>query len=194
VALADLVLALEREATTRMAQVRAEATAQAEQLRAEGRDRLARRRSADLVGREVELRGAAMAKLDAARRDASLRALTARATALSAILAKARAALAETAPAPAMQRAVLRDCEAALECLGGADAVVACRPGWRAWLETGIAPRTGVRLETRAALGPGLVVQSADGLIDVDATLDSRLTRLWPVIEIELLRQLASPG
>jgi vacuolar-type H+-ATPase subunit E/Vma4 len=193
-ALAELVLALEREAEARIAAVRAEAAAQAEELRAEARARLARRRSADLVDREAELRAVATARLDAVRREGTLRSLTARAGALEAIRTRARTLLAATPPGAGMQRGLERDFAAARECLGTSEAVVGCRAAWAPWLKAAPAGRSGVRFEEREALGPGLVIGSADGRIEVDATLDGRLTRLWPELEIELRREMDSPA
>jgi vacuolar-type H+-ATPase subunit E/Vma4 len=39
-----------------------------------------------------------------------------------------------------------------------------------------------------------MVVHSADGRIEVDATLDGRLARLWPELAIELLREMEVPA
>jgi vacuolar-type H+-ATPase subunit E/Vma4 len=193
-ALAELVLALEREAEARITAVRAEAAAQVEQLQAEAQARLARRRSADLVDREAELQAVATGRLDTVRREGTLRSLTARASALEAIRTRARSLLAATAPEAGMQRGLERDFAAALECLGTPEAVVGCRAAWTPALNAARAGRSGVRLEEREALGPGMVVHSADGRIEVDATLDGRLARLWPELAIELLREMEVPA
>jgi vacuolar-type H+-ATPase subunit E/Vma4 len=193
-ALAELMLALEREADARLAAVRSEAAAQAEQLRVEARARLASRRSADLVGREAELRAITAGRLDAARREGTLRTLTARVGALEAIRTRARALLAATMPEAGMQRGLERDFAAALECLGTSEAIVGCRAAWTPALKAAGAGRSGVRFEERDALGPGMVVRSANGRIDVDATLDGRLARLWPELAIELLREMEVPA
>jgi vacuolar-type H+-ATPase subunit E/Vma4 len=183
-ALRELVLALERDALARIVAVRDEATADAERLRARARAELARRRAVEL----------AAGAIDAARREAALRSLTARAETLDAILARARALLAATVPDPGMRAGIRRDLDAALEYLGGTAAVVSCPPAWMPLLKAAFAGRKGVRLEEGEGVGAGLVARAADGQAEIDATLDSRLTRLWPGLAVELMREEERPA
>jgi vacuolar-type H+-ATPase subunit E/Vma4 len=187
-ALRELVLALERDALAGIAAARDEASAEAERLRAESRVALARRRAVDLATREAELKAAAAGAIDAARREAAQRSLAARAKALDAILARARALLAATVPDAGMKAGIQRDLEAALAYLGGAEAVVRCPARWAPAVEAALAGRPGVRLEQSEQFTAGLVAWTADGRAEIDATLDTRLTRLWPTLAVELMR------
>jgi vacuolar-type H+-ATPase subunit E/Vma4 len=193
-ALRELVLALERDAEARLAAVRAEARAAASQLRAEASTQLARRRSMDLATRAAELDTVAREAIDAARRGAASRSLAARAEALDAILASARARLATVVPDATLQRGIQRDAAAALEYLGETAAVVRCPPAWGPALRQSLAGRPGVRLEESDEVGAGMIVLASDRHIEIDATLDARLTRLWPALAIELLRAVESPA
>jgi vacuolar-type H+-ATPase subunit E/Vma4 len=188
-ALRELVLALERDAQDRITAVRAEATADAQQLKAEAQAALAARRSTDLATRSAELEASTAAALDAARREAGGRTLTARKEALDGILARAGALLAATAPAPGMRAGVARDLEAALQYAGPAGATIRCHPAWAPLLRAALAGRSGVRLESSPEVDAGLIIQCSDGSIEIDATLGNRLSRLWPVIAIELMRE-----
>ena len=193
-ALRELVLALERDALARITAVRDEATADAARLQADARARLALRRTTDLATRQAELSAAASGTLDAARRDASARALTARAEALQGILTRARALLVATVPQAAMQAGIRRDLEAALAYAGGNDAVVHCPKAWTPLLKPALAGRSGVKLEAGEEVAAGVIVRAADGSMEIDATLENRLARLWPGIAIELLRGMETPS
>ena len=193
-ALRELVLALEREALARITAVRAEATVAADQMRAEASTQLARRRSLDLATRTAELQIVAAGAIDVARREAAHRSLTARTEALDAILARARALLATTVPHAIMGAGLQRDLEAALEYLGTSEAVVRCHPAWMPTLRAVLAGHAGVRLEESETIGPGMIVLAGDGRVEIDATMDSRLTRLWPGLAIGLLREIGSPA
>ncbi len=193
-ALRELVLALERDALARITAVRDQAVAEAKQLQAEARARLAHRRATDLATRGAELSAAAAGALDAARREASARSLNARAEALEAILARARALLLATVPEAAMQAGIRRDLDAALAYVGAGDAVVRCSPGWAKMLKAAVTGRSGVRVEAGEGVGAGVIIRAPDGSIEIDATLENRLARLWPGIAIELLRDVEPPA
>jgi vacuolar-type H+-ATPase subunit E/Vma4 len=193
-ALRELVLALEREALARTTAVRAEATVAADKMRAAASTQLARRRSLDLATRAAELQIVAAGAIDVARREAAHRSLTARREALDAILVRARALLAATVPHARMGAGLQRDLEAALEYLGTTEAVVRCHPAWVPTLRPVLAGHVGVRFEQNETIGPGMIVLAADGRVEIDATMDSRLTRLWPGLAIELLRDAESPA
>ena len=193
-ALRELVLALERDAQARIAAVCAEAVAAADQVRAEASMQLARRRSIDLATRAAELNAVAAGAVDIARREAAVRSLTARAEALGAILARARALLATTVPDVKLQAGIQRDAVAAMEYLGPTAAVLRCHPAWIPALRPVFARRSDIRLEESEKVGVGMIVLATDGHVEIDATVESRLTRLWPGLAIELLRRIESPA
>ena len=163
-------------------------------MRAEASTRLARRRSMDLATRTAELEAVAAGAIDSARREAARRSLTARTEALDAILARARALLATTVPDAKLQAGIQRDVVAAMEYLGPTAAVVRCHPAWVPALGPVLARRSDVRLEESEKVGVGMIVLANDGHVEIDATVDSRLTRLWPGLAIELLREMESPA
>jgi vacuolar-type H+-ATPase subunit E/Vma4 len=72
--------------------------------------------------------------------------------------------------------------------------VVRCPPGWTKVLKATLANRPAVRVEAVEGLGAGVVICAADGSVEIDATLENRLGRLWPGIAIELLRDGAPPS
>jgi vacuolar-type H+-ATPase subunit E/Vma4 len=193
-ALRELVLALERDALARIAAVRAEATVAADQMRAAASTLLSRRRSMDLSARAAELQADAAEAIDVARREAASRSLTARTEALETILARARVLLGMTIPEATMRAGIQRDVAAALEYLGPTEAVVRCHPAWVPILRPALAGLAGVRLEVSENVGAGMIVLSTDGRLEIDATMDSRLTRLWPGLAIELMREVESPA
>lgn len=191
-ALRELVLALEGEAEARLTAVRAEATLAADQLKAAATARLAHRRSADLAARAAEFDNAAAGAIDVVRRETAHRSLTARTEVLDAILARARALLAATAPAPTMSAGIRRDLDAALAYLGQTAAIVRGHPAWAPTLRGILGEPSAIRFEESEAIGPGLFVSTAEGRVVIDATLDNRLSRLWPELAIELLREIES--
>lgn len=193
-ALRELVLALERDALARITAVRDDATAEAGRVRAEARARLALRRATELATRGAELKAAAAGTLDVSRREGALRALTARADALEAILVRARKLLAATVPGRDVEAGIRRDLDAALAYTGASGVVVRCPSSWVPALQSALAGRAGVRVEEGEGVGAGVVVRAADGSVEIDATLENRLARLWPGIAIELLRDAETPA
>ncbi|HTO72785.1 MAG TPA: hypothetical protein VMJ30_03150, partial [Gemmatimonadales bacterium] len=97
-ALAELLRALETDAEARITEVREAAAAASARLQAEGRERLERRRTADLASREAELESEALRELEGVRLEGVRRVLTARARALEQLRALARSRLLESVP------------------------------------------------------------------------------------------------
>jgi vacuolar-type H+-ATPase subunit E/Vma4 len=193
-ALADLLRALEQDAEARIAELRAEATASAGRLRAEAGARLERRRTAELATREAGLQSETARAIEATRQEAARRVLTARAQALERIQGRARELLLRTEPDAGLRAGIAREVNAALEYFGDTAAVVRCAPAWGSALEPIVARRPGIRLEATNGVGPGAAIRAADGSLEIDATLETRLDRLWPRLAIELVRQLEPPS
>ena len=189
-ALADLLRALEQDAEARIAEVRAEAGASATRLRVEGRERLERRRSAELATRETELQSEAARVLETARQEAGRRVLTARAQALERIQRRARDLLLQTEPDRRLLDGIALEVTAALEYFGDSGAVVRCASVWGPALKPIVARRSNIRLEATNGVGPGAAIRAADGSLEIDATLETRLDRLWPRLAIDLVREL----
>jgi vacuolar-type H+-ATPase subunit E/Vma4 len=189
-ALADLLRALEHDAEARIAEVRTEAVASSARLRGEGRERLEHRRSAELATRETALQSEAARILETTRQDAGRRVLTARARALERIQSRARDLLLRTEPDRRLLDGVALEVGTALEYFGDSSAVVRCAPAWGAALTPIVARRSNVKLEATNGVGPGAAIRAADGTLEIDATLETRLDRLWPRLAIDLVREL----
>jgi vacuolar-type H+-ATPase subunit E/Vma4 len=53
-----------------------------------------------------------------------------------------------------------------------------------------VARRSNIRLEASNGVGPGAAIRAADGSLEIDARLETRLDRLWPRLAIDLVREL----
>ena len=189
-ALADLLRALEQDAEARIATVRSESRAEADRLLAEIAQRLERRRTAELAVEEAELRAESARLVERARRDAAGRVLAARGEALERIRDRARELLGATEPVPDLRAGFAREIGTALEYVGDAAVVIQCGAVWRSALQSLVSGRNGVRLETTNGLGPGARIKAADGSLEIDATIETRLQRLWPELAIGLVRTM----
>jgi len=189
-ALADLLRALEHDAEVRIAEVRTEAAASSARLRVEGRERLELRRSAELATHETALQSEAARVLETTRQDAGRRVLTARARALERIQSRARDLLLGTEPDRRLLDGIALEVGAALEYFGDSGAVVRCAPAWGPALKPIVARRSNVRLEATNGVGPGAAIRAADGSLEIDATIETRLDRLWPRLAIDLVRKM----
>jgi vacuolar-type H+-ATPase subunit E/Vma4 len=189
-ALADLLRALEHDAEARIAEVQTEAVASSARLRVEGRERLEHRRSAELATRETALQSESARVLETTRQDAGRRVLTARARALERIQSRARDLLLRTEPDRRLLDGIALEVGTALEYFGDSGAVVRCAPAWGTALTPIVARRSNVKLEATNGVGPGAAIRAVDGTLEIDATLETRLDRLWPRLAIDLVREL----
>lgn len=168
--LADLLQTLEREAAARADARVAEAQADAARILAAHAAELEARRMAVLASREQALRADGERSIIAARRDAERTRLLARHELLTRVRDRARAALAMQAGSDCGHRAI-----SAL--------------GLRA--RTYLGDPAGARTITQPT---GVRLVDADGTVEVDATLESVLERLWPALAMDIVRRAELPA
>jgi vacuolar-type H+-ATPase subunit E/Vma4 len=166
-ALADLLEVLRRDADARATALVTGARDEAARMIVEAESKLARHLAEAVRVREGELRTAAAAEIESARREAMRDGLVARAEALARIFARARTLLATRAADPALGPQWARDIAEARSYMPAGEVVVRQPPE--------IA---------------GLLVTAADGSVGIDATIEALLTRLEPALAIDVAREL----
>jgi vacuolar-type H+-ATPase subunit E/Vma4 len=188
-----LLAGLEREAAVQADALLAAARTEAARIAADADARLARRRTVELGAEEAKLRGAAETALGAARRSSRGRVLEARGRFLTRVFDSARALFPATI-AGAAYRGVLPDHVAeALRALGNEAATIRCPQGMVSAVRAAIERKKHLTVTSDPAAPLGITAATADGVIEVDNTLDGRLDRLRQRLAIEVLARLDSP-
>lgn len=186
-----LLEALERDANAQIDQTLAGARAEADRLTAVATEAVElRRREATSRGKRDRQQEVDHA-VTLARRDARRSILEARARLLERVFAAARAELPAAAAGPAYRAALPSALAGALAAVGGEQAVIRCPEALARDLER-LRPSASksVQVAVDPASGSGFRVVSADGAIEVDDTLESRLDRLRLVLARRVLGQL----
>lgn len=189
--LEHLLEALERDADAQVEQTLAQARAEADRISTESTAVLERRRreatSASDCARVLEVEHA----VTLARREARRSILEARARLLERVFSAARAELPAAAATPAYRASLPAALSGALTAVGGDHAVIRCPETLAPELERA-RPRGSrtVPVKVDSASGSGFRVVSADGAVEVDDTLESRLDRLRSVLARRVLAQL----
>jgi hypothetical protein len=191
-ALAELLRTLESEAGGRVEALLARARADADRLRSERGDTIARRHAAGLAAREGELRAAAARELEECRREATRQLLEARAQVLARIRGRAEALLAERVEDPSVSGALAGELERGLAYLGAAPAVVEAPSAVVEELRRRLGDRAELVLKPTPPQRPRLVARAADGSLSVDASPAGRLAGAWPRLAIGLASRLES--
>jgi vacuolar-type H+-ATPase subunit E/Vma4 len=187
---------LRRDARAASEQCMAAARAEALRLRSASDERLAQLRTAELAARER----AHAAALDRARSDARTRTarewLAARAEALDHVFVAANETLAARSGDPRFVAAVAGIVHDALPYLPPGDASARCAtslaPAVRTVLESQAPGRPGLRVIEDDAVATGVVLETVDRSLAIDATFARRLARERPRLAIEVARQLES--
>jgi vacuolar-type H+-ATPase subunit E/Vma4 len=177
------VEAIRREAEERIAALRAEQEAAAEQHRADV-----------LRRKEVELRAALAGDLAGARAAGQRRVLESRDALLGRVFTAARALLPEALERPAARERLIERAREALGFVPPGPAVIACSQGVAAVLEGRLDARTDLSVETRDDVAAGFRITGADGALVVDATLERLLELERPALSIEVLDRLEGKG
>jgi vacuolar-type H+-ATPase subunit E/Vma4 len=125
-----------------------------------------------------------------ARREARRETLESRRRVLERVFAAARAGLPAAVERPDYRAGVTRELELALRCLGDRPATLRCHPALRAQVEPLVRSRSGIAVVADPGAGSGFRIVASDGSLDVDATLEDRLARLAPRLEVEIAAQL----
>ena len=189
----DALLArLERDAEAEIARVLADGCAQAAAVTAQAEERIAQRRQATLVRREAEGRAGMERALAGARHGARERVLEARETLLERCFAQLRAALPSLAATAAYRGALAGDVARTLAFAGDRKVIVRCAPALTAALRRLVKTNGRVSIKPDARIAAGFRVATADGGLEVDATLEGRTLRLRPRLALEALAALGA--
>lgn len=188
-ALDRLVAALESEADAEAQGIVARARAEASAIRARSEKELADRRDAARTDREAEQRATVELALVNVRRDARRIVLEARQRLLDRVLAAARARFPDTLRTPVYRSGLPGQLGQALGCLGGRKGVLEVHPLIADQLRASLGAGASVELRSDAGVGSGFRLRSADGTLEVEATLESELARQAARVALEILRR-----
>jgi vacuolar-type H+-ATPase subunit E/Vma4 len=193
--LEHLLEALERDANAQVEQTLAQARAEADRITAATAEALERQCRDATAARERERRLEVEHAVTLARREARRSILEARARLLERVFTAARAALPAAAAGPAYRKALPAALVSALAAVGAEQVVIRCAKALARDLERA-RPRgaESVPVVVDAETGSGFRVASADGAVEVDDTLESRLDRLRLVLARGVLAQLEREG
>jgi vacuolar-type H+-ATPase subunit E/Vma4 len=189
-ALADLITSLKAEAAAQRDAVMAEARERARRIRADAEAEVGRSRAESLARTEREERDSARRAVSAAVMEASTRVLDSRARLLERIRRSVDVRIQRAPTDPAYLDTLSGELAAALLRMPtGAVEVTVCAELATA-VEAAAEGHAAVRV-VPAPDGPvGYAVRSADGAVEVDATLPARLELQWPRIAVRLLREV----
>ena len=189
--LEHLLEALERDADEQAEQTLAQARAEADRLTTESAAALEQRCRAAAAARASARVQDVEHAVTLARREARRSILEARERLLERVFAAARAELPAAAAGPAYRASLPAALSGALAAVGTDQVVIHCPATLAPDLERA-RPRgsKGVAVEVDPASGSGFRVASADGAVEVDDTLESRLDRLRFVLARRVLALL----
>ncbi len=188
-----LVETLRANGRRRAAGVLREARAEVRAIRLRAEREETRRRGEVLARRQGELRAELAGDIARARAEARRDVLEARRALLARVFARAVAALPAAIESSAYVDGLPGRIELAARYVSIADAVLECPPGLAPALRAA-AGTTGPSVEPHLDADAGFRLRSADGHVVVDDTLASRLARLRPTLEIELVERLQEGG
>ncbi len=186
-----LLAALERDATAQAERLVAEARATADRLTSAAVEAIECRRGETLGAHEREQRAVVQAALSAARRGARGDVLEARERLLDRVFAAARTALPQALAHPAYRAALPERLAAALACVEeGGEAAVRVPAALAADVRTAVSGNGLMTVRVDHAAGSGFRLATADGTLEVDDTLETRLDTQRPRLARDVLRQL----
>lgn len=186
-AIEELLAALERDAAADREAILAEARAEVERIRTRTSERHARHWESFLEPREREWRRAAAVAVAQARRGVRGDVLAAQQRFLDRVFAEARARLSDAMLGEEYRRVLSVHVEETLAYLCDEPCLVRCPPPLEAPVRSIVASRKNVSVVVDPESPPGIVVESRDGAIAVNNTLEGRLERLAPILALELV-------
>jgi vacuolar-type H+-ATPase subunit E/Vma4 len=189
-ALEHLLGALERAAAAQAAVLTADAGAQAAAVTAESDARVSRRREDALTARRAALVSAMEVTLAGRRRAARQAGLDARTRLLERVFDAARGLFPAVVGEARYRDALPAQLAAALAAVGDEPAVVTGAKALIPQLRAALPRDSRAEVRAEAGVGSGFRVSAADGVMEVDATLEGRLERLRPALAIALIRGL----
>jgi vacuolar-type H+-ATPase subunit E/Vma4 len=193
-ALSDLIARLEEDAARETQAIVERADAEVRAIRAATERAIADASAERLEGQRIERAANRDRDLARTRRDARAEELRARHALLARILDRARALAPETGASESYQRVLPSHLEEALSYVRGLRPRVRCQSAVASVLRPVAAQHDGAEIVIDDAVGPGVVVEAADGSVVVDNTLAARLARIEPKLAVELLAELSDAG
>ena len=187
-ALDHLLTALEHGAEAEAAALVDAARAEAEGITVETAARLAGERERRRAAGEARLADVTARAVAQARRRTRAAVLKARQRMLDRVFAAAELALRTAEGAAAFLARLPDDLAEARSYLPAGRARVHCRPALRARVRRLTRGDAALSVEPDPDSGTGLRLVAADGSVEVDLTLETRLAQLRPVLALELLR------
>lgn len=201
-AIDTLVDALEANGRKRAADILREGRAEMRRIRERADREEARRRGELLAGLERELRAELSGEMARVRGEGRRAALEARRELLERVFERARDRLPSALGSTSFRGALPARLKAASRYLPEGEAVVSCPPELEALVRSAVASHepgrgpggglAGLEVEPDPGVGTGFRLRSRDGGVVVDDTLDGRLARRRPELEIAILERL--PG
>lgn len=189
--LSELISRLEQDAHNQVQAIEQAAYAEVRAIRAAG-ERVAVDVSARHLEREHARREAVLLReLALARGEAHARELEARHAQLGRIFERAHALVPELGASAPYLDTLPSHLQEAMSFLEGLPSRVRCQAACAPLLQTTIARYAGAELVIDETVGPGVVVEAADGSVTVDNTLAGRLACAQASLTIELLKELA---
>jgi vacuolar-type H+-ATPase subunit E/Vma4 len=189
-ALEQLVQVLRQGTEAEAAAILANARTEAEAIRVRSDAELAERRGAVLAAREAERRAAIELALADARRAARREVLEARQRLLDRVFAAAQARFPAALEAGEYRAALPAQVAEAVACLADRKGTMRCHPAIHQDLKRLAAKHAGLRLVSDQEVGAGFKLASDDGAVEIDGTLEDRLTRLASRVAVEVVTRL----
>jgi vacuolar-type H+-ATPase subunit E/Vma4 len=193
-ALADLISRLEHEAHERVRAIQEEADAEVRAIEQATENAVAEIMSRQFAPDRDERYLVQQRELTMARRQARAGELAAQHVQIGRVLNRARTLLPEIGASPAYAGAVPSHLHEALSFLHGLQPRVRCQAAFAAILHAAIDRHEGAQLVIDESIGPGFVVEAADGSVVVDYTLAAGLARAESRLAMALTRKLADVG
>ena len=193
-ALADLISRLEHEAHERVRAIQEKADAEVRAIEQATEKAVAEIMSRQFAPDRDERYLVQQRELTMARRQARAGELAAQHVQIGRVLNRARTLLPEIGSSPAYAGAVPSHLHEALSFLHGLQPRVRCQAAFAAILHAAIDRHEGAQLVIDESIGPGFVVEAADGSVVVDYTLAAGLARAESRLTTALARKLADDG
>lgn len=187
-----LLATLEREAEAEIARVLDDARARAAELTRATDEKIAARRGQLLGPREIAARAEHERVLADARRAARASVLEARAALLDRLFVAIRAILPQLAGSAAYRGTLARQLQRLSAFAGDQRVTIRCMPALTATLRRLIKANGHIRIQPDEGISAGFCLTTADGALDVDASLESRLERLRPRLALDALAALSA--
>lgn len=189
-ALDHLITILRREAEAEASAIHAAAAAEAAAIRDRSEAEVAERRTRVLSVRQRDRAAAVELALVSARQAARREILEARRRVLTRVLEAVRSRLPEALTTAEYLAAFPDQLNEALHCLGARGGTLRLQPALVDRAGPLLASHSSVSVLADAAIGAGFLLQSADGALEIDGTLEDRLDRLSSRIALDVMADL----